>query len=56
MFAIIIEYFSLFIMSPGSFHGSDCFCLLQADKMFPTQGFFEVDLKPVVTRKCMAIK
>ncbi|XP_065065850.1 leucine carboxyl methyltransferase 1-like [Rhopilema esculentum] len=32
------------------------FWQLHADKMFPTQGFFEVDLKPVVTRKCMAIK
>ena len=30
--------------------------LLQADKMFPTQGYFEVDLKPVTARKCMAIK
>jgi len=32
------------------------FWQLHADKMFPTQGFFEVDLKPVVSRKCMAIK
>lgn len=32
------------------------FWRLHADKMFPTQGYFEVDLKPVTARKCMAIK
>eukprot|EP00794_Sanderia_malayensis_P004169 gene4169-4723_t len=32
------------------------FWQLHADNMFPTQGYFEVDLKPVTARKCMAIK